>query len=279
MNENLMECIEELQKCREKLITIREDMIKEKTNFIEELELEFPQYTAPKRRNTAIRHNLANRNSRIEDKVRKFEEKIKLMSKELTKVRNRIYSLEMTPVSVRLGDLIDELANLTDIDASNVMINANAIQLLSLPGNCSEAMSKSLDAMYGNFRFNHGILISGKGTPSGSLLFCYLIHLNSMLSDVQADGKTLLEHCAVDVEHDMVDKNICTSLNIKDNIDDLILRIPLSKLASDSNAGWYPADLMTQAINNCVVKSQEKEVSKKRSKKLSDETKKVEVND
>ena len=55
MNENLMECIEELQKCREKLITIREVMIMEKINFIEELELEFPQYTAPKRRNTAIR--------------------------------------------------------------------------------------------------------------------------------------------------------------------------------------------------------------------------------
>ena len=279
VNENLMECIEELQKCREKLITIREDMIKEKTNFIEELELEFPQYTAPKRRNTAIRHNLANRNSRIEDKIRKFEEKIKLMSKEATKVHNRIYSLEWAPVSVRLGDLIDELVNLTGIDMSNVMINANVIQLLSLPGNRSEEVSKSLNTTYGNFRFNHGILISGKETSSGSLLFCYLIHLNSMLSDVQADGKTLLEHCAVDVEYDMVDKNICTSLNIKDNIDDLILRIPLSKLASDSNAGWYPADLMTQAINNCVVKSQEKDVSKKRSRKLSDETKKVEVND
>lgn len=165
----------------------------------------------------------------------------------------------------------------------NVMINANAIQLLSLPGNRSEEVSKSLNTMYGNFRFNHGILISGKGTPSGSLLFCYLIHLNSTLSDVQADGKTLLEHCAVDVEHDMVDKNIYTSLNIKDNIDDLILRIPLNKLASDSNAGWYPADLMKQAIINCVEKCQEKEVSKdnvkKRSRKLSDETKKVEVND
>lgn len=274
MNDNLMECIEELQKCREKLITIREDMIKEKTNFIEELELEFPQYTAPKRRNTAIRHNLANRNSRIEDKIRKFEEKIKLMSKEATKVYNRIYSLGWAPVSVRLGDLIDELVNLTGIDMSNVMINANVIQLLSLPGNRSEEVSKSLNTTYGNFRFNHGILISGKGMSSGSLLFCYLIHLNSMLSDVQADGKTLLEHCTVDVEYDMVDKNICTSLNIKDNIDDLILRIPLSKLASDSNAGWYPADLMIQAIINCVEKSQEKEVSKKRSRKLSDETSK-----
>ena len=34
VNENLMECIEELQKCREKLITIREVMIMEKINFI-----------------------------------------------------------------------------------------------------------------------------------------------------------------------------------------------------------------------------------------------------
>ena len=274
MNDNLMERIEELQKCREKLTTILEDMAKEKTNFKEELELEFPQYTAPKRRNTAIRHNLANRNSRIEDKIRKFEEKIKLMSNEATKVHNRIYSLGWAPVSVRLGDLIGELVNLTGIDMSNVMINANVIQLLSLPGNRSEEVSKSLNTTYGNFRFNHGILISGKGTSSGSLLFCYLIHLNSMLSDVQADGKTLLEHCTVDVEYDMVDKNICTSLNIKDNIDDLILRIPLSKLASDSNAGWYPADLITQAVINCVEKSQEKEASKKRSRKLSDETNK-----
>lgn len=274
MNENLMECIEELQKCREKLITIREVMIMEKTNFIEELELEFPQYTAPKRRNTAIRHNLSNRNSGRADEIEKIEGKIKSMRDEATEVLDRIYSLEMTPVSVRLGDLIDELANLTDIDASNVMINANAIQLLSLPGNCSEAMSKSLDAMYGNFRFNHGILISGDGTLPGSLLFCYLIRYNSKLSDVQADGKTLLEHCAIDVEYNMVDKVNYTNLNIKDNIDDLILHISLGKLLSDSNHGWYPADLMMQAVINCVERNKEKEVSKKRSRKLSDETNK-----
>ena len=250
MNENLMERIEELQKCRERLTNIRADIAKEETDFAEH----------------------------IKEERRKHEEKIKPMSKEVAKVRNRIYSLGWTPVSVRLGDLIDELVNLTGIDMSNVMINANVIQLLSLLGNRSEEVSKSLNTTYGNFRFNHGILISGKGTSSGSLLFCYLIHLNSMLSDVQADGKTLLEHCAVDVEYDVVDKNIYTSLNIKDNIDDLILRIPLSKLMSDSNAGWYPADLMTQAVINCVERSQEKEVSKdnvkKRSRKLSDETNK-----
>ena len=274
MNENLMECIEELQKCRERLTTIRTDIAKERTNFKEELELVFLQYTAPERRNTAIRHNLANRNSITAGEIEKIEEKIKSMRDEATDVLDRIYSLENTPVSVRLGDLIDELANLTDIDASNVMINANAIQLLSLPGDCSEAMSKSLDIVYGNFRFNHGISISGKGTLPGSLLFCYLIRLNSKLSDVQADGKTLLEHCAIDVEYNMVDKVNYTNLNIKDNVDDLILHMPLGKLLSDSNAGWYPADLMTQAVINCVEKSQEKEASKKRSRKLSDETNK-----
>ena len=81
----------------------------------------------------------------------------------------------------------------------------------------------------------------------------------------------------------MVDKVNYTNLNIKDNIDDLILHMPLGKLLSDSNQGWYPDDLMKQAVINCVKKSQEKEVSKddvkKRSRKLSDETKKVEVND
>ena len=247
MNDNLMERIEELQKCRERLTNIRADIAKEETDFAEH----------------------------IKEERRKHEEKIKPMSKEVAKVRNRIYSLGWTPVSVRLGDLIDELVNLTGIDMSNVVIDANVIQLLSLLGNCSEEVSKSLNTTYDNFRFNHGILISGKGTSSGSLLFCYLIHLNSMLSDVQADGKTLLEHCAVDVEYDAVDKNIYTNLNIKDNIDDLILRIPLSKLMSDSNAGWYPADLMKQAIINCTEKSQEKDVSKdnvkKRSRKLLDE--------
>lgn len=246
MNGNLMLRIEELQKCRERLANIRADIAKEETDFDEH----------------------------IKDERRKFEEKIKPMSKEAVKVRNRIYSLEKNVASIRLGDLIDELINLTGIDMSNVMINANAIQLLSLPGNRSEEVSKSLNTTYGNFRFNHGILISGKGTSPGSLLFRYLIYLNSILSDVQADGKTLLEHCSVDVEYDTIYKKIFTNLNIKDNIDDLILHIPLSKLESYSDQAWYPADLMMQAIINCVKKSQEKEVSKKRSKKLSDETNK-----
>ena len=222
---------------------------------------------------------------RIAIEKRKFEEKISNDEKEFVRAMhslrrkqqpliNEYFSLLNCSVSVRLGDLIDELVNLTDIDVSNVMINANAIQLLSLPGDRSEEISKLLDTTYSDSRFNRGVLISGKGPLPSSLLFCYLIKFNSRLSDVQADGKTLLEHCVVDVEYDLVNEKYYTKLNIKDNIDDLILRIPLSKLASDPNQEWYPADLMTQAVINCVEKSQEKEVSKKRSRKLSDETNK-----
>ena len=52
----------------------------------------------------------------------------------------------------------------------------------------------------------------------------------------------------------------------------------MSYLVRESESNWYPADLMTQAITNCVEKSQEKDVSKddvkKRSRKLLDETNK-----
>lgn len=111
MNIYLRKRIEELQKCREKLTTIRADIVKERTDFEEELELEFPQYTVPERRNTAIRHNLANQNSRREDKIRKFEEKIKPMSEEATKVLDRTCSLEKTSVGnvkKRSRKLLDE---------------------------------------------------------------------------------------------------------------------------------------------------------------------------
>ena len=99
-------------------------------------------------------------------------------------------------------------------------------------------------------------------------LFTYLIRLNAKFTDVQSDGKTLLEHCTAKVIYDARAREYRTDLYIDRNINDLILNIPLSYLVRESENNWYPADLMRQAVINCEEKSKEKEATKNRSKKL-----------
>ena len=65
-----------------------------------------------------------------------------------------------------------------------------------------------------------------------------------------------------------------THIHANLNSDDLIVNIPLSYLTGKDDFSWYPADLITQAVINCVARSKEREASKKRSRKLSEETSK-----
>ena len=254
MEYDLRECIEEIRKNKAKedniCAKIKEEGSSYRRRYFDE-KIGFEQYVAKEKRDLARR--LAGEREAFEAKQvvkgNEFNEKIKLMREETVKLHEKIDSLGKIVASVRLGDLVDELANLARINTSEIKVDTFSNIMID--------EADSTEEMY-NF---WGLMLHSSS-------FHYEMILGADLNSVQADGKTFFEHCSARP----IESRTCLNVNI--NSDDLIVNIPLSYLTGKDDFSWYPNDLITQAVINCVERSQEKEVSKKRVRTLSEETSK-----
>ena len=254
MEYDLRECIEEIRKNKAKedniCAKIKEEGSSYRERYFDE-RIGFEQYVAKEKRDLARR--LAGEREAFEAKQvvkgNEFNEKIKLMREETVKLHEKIDSLGKIVASVRLGDLVDELANLARINTSEIKVDT-----------FSNIMIDEADSTEEMYKF-WGLMLHSSS-------FHYEMILCADLNSVQADGKTFFEHCSARP----IESRTCLNVNI--NPDDLIANIPLSYLTGKDDFSWYPNDLITQAVINCVERSQEKDVFKKRSRKLSDETSK-----
>ncbi len=148
---------------------------------------------------------------------------------------------------VRLGDLIFELSNFSgvdihDIDVSlktNVMFlgNYNFIEMLEL---------------YNNSKSSYYIRMQLNGKKTDETKFSYFSFLPIDFNIIQDDGRTLLDHCSL-VTTEMFDGKY-TEIVIDKDIDDVILYFDLSYLQMNETISWYPVDLFTQVIINCINK-------------------------
>ena len=89
------------------------------------------------------------------------------------------------------------------------------------------------------------------------------------LNEIQSDGKTLLEHVSAVAKYNELRGEVCTLLNLNKKIEYLNCNIELDNLIrsddKDNNFNsWYPADLFTQAVVNCVEKKKYSNVKKKK---------------
>lgn len=248
MDNDLRNCIEELQKNRDKVnnasAKIREEYSNYRKRYFDERK-EFEQYATKEKRD--LERRLAEERKALktkeDDKYRELEEKLKPMKEEVAKLYETIDSLEKIVASVRLGDLIEELANLTGISTSDVMVYTYS-NIIKDEVHASEEM----------YNFWDLILYSS--------LFRYEMSLGADLDSMQADGKMFLEHCTAK----LIEGKTCLNVNI--NCADLIANIPLSYLTGTPDILCYPIELMTQAVINCVEKNNKEELPKKRSRSL-----------
>lgn len=90
--------------------------------------------------------------------------------------------------------------------------------------------------------------------------FCFEMLFDLNLDQVQADGKTFLEHCVAEIRYDYFQEAHYTVLVINKNIGDLILNLRLDDLVKEDIRErydrWYPSDLLTQAVINCVERKE-----------------------
>lgn len=251
MNDDLRKRIEELQERKAEITSIERKREETRVDFRKKI---FNERMAFEKRMSVEKDN--------------YERSLVILDADRTKLFNEVRSLGKDLVSIKMGDLIEELAFLKDIDVSNISVVIDPI--ISFSGNYSmKQVSELINTIYYDYIINLVVELTGNCETNSSMmtLFTYLIRLNAKFTDVQSDGRTLLEHCTAKVIYDARAREYRTDLYIDRNINDLILNIPLSYLVRESESNWYPADLMRQAVINCVERNNKEEVSKDISKK------------
>lgn len=200
----------------------------------------------------------------LAEKRANFEKTLTPLKEESAKLSESLESLCDNTIPIRLGDLIEELANLTDINVSSIGIDTESGIILRGKHSIEEIIKT--DEVKPKVLSNiwELDLYSNKDRKSYNRLeqtFRYTIGLKNNITDIQADGKMFLEHCTARSVNDSH-----TYLEITGDVSALILNIPIGDLIGKSSSRWYPADAITQAVMNCVERN--KEISKKRSKRL-----------
>lgn len=244
MNNDIIQCIKLLQERKTEIDVIDRKIDEERTAFEEIVALE----------------------------RKKFEESLNPLKEEVTKLSMDFDTIGQNVVPITLGNLVNELAALSGVDVSNIGVEIKSnVEFWG-----KNSLNKILELFsYKNIQGRWAVVLTDKSTSNPS--FCYKMNFKLNLNAIQADGKTFLAHCMNEIRYDSYLDKYYTILCVGRNRDDIILNIPLNSLFKKDHKGicdekWYPTDLMRQAVINCVEKSQEKETSKKRSRKLSDET-------
>lgn len=219
----------------------------------------------------------------IEEKRKKFEESLEPLKESSNKASEEFYLLAGNKVSVSLEDLINELSSLTGISILNMGIEIetnveywgkyNLRRILELMNSSNQNLNCTDN--YNKNNFWEITLFADKNTNSRekTQVFCYDMSFKLNLEELQSDGKPLLEHCSVKVHYDDMQVKYYTNLVIDKNIGSLNCNLSLNDLVkaeiTEGYCGrWYPTDLLTQAVINCVERQKEEKQHSKKNEPL-----------
>lgn len=104
-------------------------------------------------------------------------------------------------------------------------------------------------SIVGNFT---EVKISSSNWKLSDLDFCYKFKVPFDLDKIQADGKTLLEHCSA--RSHFIIEELISEIIINKNIFDVILDFNLEFLLRQDGEEYFPVNLLNQAILNCLNK-------------------------
>ncbi len=268
MDYDLEKRIEEIYKKKEEISDVNKKEADNRAAFEEELAVMEENYR-----------------KKIEAERDNFEQSLTPLKLQNERLSQEFKLLCNDTFSVMLKDLIEELATLSGADVSDIRVEIKPA--ISFTGErYIDEIVELINTVYYNYITTLNITLIGyqrtKHADGDSLtkIFTYLMRLNSKFTDMQFDGRTLLEHCKAVQVYDGRGCKSSTDLIVCENIGGLKVVMPLSYLAREDDTEWYPNDLMRQAIINCVEKYKNAtsvSTCKTRSRNLSDEVKKINI--
>lgn len=183
---------------------------------------------------------------------REYEESFKVLQQQYQDSSNRMTEIGKCEFPVRLGDLIEEICWLSSTKPEEISV--------SISGNISlngvHTLNDILEFIGNMAKCDMHFRISNrdKSTNDMASSFNYTNPLIFDLNSIQADGKTLLEHCSVVVMKRIGSGEEYTEFVINKDINEVILPLTLNYVSLSTSFNWIPADLFTQAVINSVEK-------------------------
>ena len=181
-------------------------------------------------------------------KRRDYEASLVPLKQRLGMISGELSQLGCRTVSVKLGDLLDEICWLSETNVEDIDVSLTSN--VSLDGVYD--MNEFLRFVGNSKNYSMKFSLSNNGKDSNKqYMFNFLTNLSMDFDSIQADGKTLLEHCSTCISK-RLNRMQYTELVVDKDIDNIILEFNLNYLNLDTCAMWRPADLFTQAVINCI---------------------------
>lgn len=211
-------------------------------------------------------------NNEINKMKKEYDENMGDLSCVLDKKKEELAELSDIILSVRLGDLISEISWLSGVDVKNIHVSLETnVSLDELYNLGTPEILDSLDIPDDKkvcrvIRFalwNDHIINTGDSYNYVS--FNYFMFLELDFNSIQADGKKLIEHCSV-ITKNPSGRKAYNEFVIDKDIDNVICDFDLGCVDHRDGISWYPADLFSQAIINCIQRQHEARVDKIRTR-------------
>ena len=195
----------------------------------------------------------------LEEKLNPLKQDIQKTECEIERINNLLdlngYG-ESEIITVKLGDLINELSILSGIDQSKIKVSfSTGIYIIGKKPVDKDTLLKHNQKL--NRRIMSLTLKGGKIYNDNHFIYTYL-DTPMNFDEIQADGKSLYDHCEAVWGHidDMEWKDIDTDLEIYYDIENIICHLNLNEIIKkeEYENSYYPKDLLTNALLNCAVK-------------------------
>ena len=178
-------------------------------------------------------------------------------------------------IFVSIGDIVEELSNLTGIDKESIGVNIETY--IGYWGKCSlNELALMINSKEPNFFLNYDenkkiniTIYSNKAIYShnDSQMFCYDIEKDFDLNEIQKDDRPLLEHCTAHLYYSDTRECDYTGIVIDKDIESIKYNVKFNDLVKDDikdkNNRFYPVNLFREVIINCIKNEKNKDFQKK----------------
>ena len=194
-------------------------------------------------------------------KKREYDASMKELQQKYGDICKKANEIGNMSVPTRLGDLLEEVCWLSKTNFEDVQVSL----FTDVTVDGVYAMDEFLKFISNKSSCGMQFRLSNRDTTNNEemTLFNYSNIIFFDLGSIQADGRTLLEHCSLVTKTRSNDVTY-TSLVVDKDIEDVILPLTLNYVSLDSNAIWKPADLFSHAVINCDAKKQKSNKTYKR---------------
>ncbi len=179
---------------------------------------------------------------------RETEGKLKMLQKKREEIKLRIDIIENKIIPVRFGDLLTELSSLLGIKPDQL----KAELFLDMAYYKRKPITPGILRKIVNTYYSSQ-LIYVIASDDGNIKYSG-ITAPSELDEEQLDGKSLREHCGLEVKEPML-VNTPFKMPALTDIDDVILKLKISTLRQREDENYfYPKNLFIRAVDRCNLR-------------------------